>query len=100
MATALATSHDRPTIRIHAPGPRPPLAIVVGHVAAGEADEDGDLQEQQRQRGRQIEDDEDLRIVVGERGQKVVGPPEATQAADEAGRWPRRSRSTAATSGR
>ena len=75
---------DTPTIRIHAAGARPPLAVVVGHVAAGEADEHRDLQEEQRQRDGEIDDDEDLRVVVGERGQKPVRPPDH-EAADGAG---------------
>ena len=55
-------------------GARPPLAIVVRHVATGEADEDRDLQEEEEQRGRQIDDDEYLRIVLRQPCKEMMCP--------------------------
>ena len=66
-------------------GASPPLAIIVGHVAARKTDENSNLQKEEHQRSRQVDHHEHLRIVLRERGQKMVCPGR-DQAADKAGR--------------
>ena len=70
---------------------RPPLAILVGHVAAREPHECAELQEEQRQRNGKIDDRELLRIVRRLSGKEAVRRrgQQTTRRAGRSGRGPR-----------
>ena len=80
MMTRLPASQVTATMRIQAPARAPPLTVFTAHVAAGEANEDRNLQEQQRQRDREIHDHEELRVVVRKASQPAMTPPDCRPA--------------------